>query len=113
MQNSLSGRVLTGTITSSNGIFNNLEGYQFITKFTATSFVTQNSSGKTESCGNYTYKDDKIILHSTHGMHVDENLEIKLKFLENNNGVYEARYIPTSNYVLQMAGIQHGIFNLK
>ena len=113
LQNSLSGKTLIGTITSSDGVFYGLEGYQFITKFTATGFVTQNSKGIIESRGYYVYDENKIVLHSIYGIHPGENLEIKLKFIEKNNGIYEACHLSAIHHTSTIYGKQGGIFNLR
>lgn len=105
--NLLTGKVLSGTVTSANGIFSGLEGYQFTTKFSATNFETQNASGLTESRGHYDCVKNRIILKSIDGIHPGEDLEVNLKFIEKNSGTYEAHYLSGT------VGKQKGMFNLR
>ncbi len=105
--NLLTGKILTGTVISADGVFGGLEGYQFITKFSATGFETRNAFGLTESRGQYDCERNLIVLKSFDGIHPSENLEVSLKFLEKNSGIYEARYLSNA------PGKQKGIFNLR
>lgn len=106
-------QTLTGQVTSGDGSFDGLAGYQFTTQFTdGTRYRTLTSKGAVESEGRVRYQklgaDTALLtLTPTSGASLGMELEVKLQFVSPKDGTFEGHLKSGGS------GSESGLFNLK